>query len=809
MLDDGDGRSVGTALYPPQSLLCELCRDRAACYEANTTAGPASGGHWCPAPNLSACRDRRPPPSQAPRIELRQHVAFVNTDAVTLYSCGGGAGVALSVHDAAVANVTDGSVVVSTQAGGVVHRLSSCVTYGRMQSCLAAPLAYSDVFSFHEQNVTMRGVAASEVNEAVLEVVPDHRAVQSARSRDGVVIVPADVNYWKCVSGAVASPPHDRWRDAGSLGVVLHHSTVTVVLPSALVASSGLAVGSVLLAEHAAGGYLETVRRVTAEAYGGMSVETSVLWCNGTAGDARNLPTSVREAASASASRCVGGSLDQGLLMFPANDSVMWSVGNVVVGRASGGGVLGKVLSLSASPDGALVYVRLQVLADAWESPVVQRVTPVGSDAAAATVSSDGGTVMRWTEVAVAAGAVRAMALTSSTFSASIQTVSFNGEISFRDIAVRTVADVYTQVVGDGVPHTTLQQLNVTAAPPSQATLVIEVGPLRFIASVASTVALRAERPSAAAASAPPAGVPLGFSSFVHVAAAFVGFVNDGAHPAAAYHGNVTDTRSRARVVRWSWDDSRSSASAGADVTSNISLIVEASTVVQLGVLPLVSRSHFKVAHRQTAAASLSDAALLVELALLPPYWRLSRTTLANTSVVFASPVAAGVAAPLLWPASGVAPGVRPGSPDAATCTVMLHSVHVIASVSDAVWATAVATGRAAAVSVAGCPACGVLDSIVAGGVRRILAVSRGISAAARQPSRRNDDDAIVHDMQTPQTRSSAAAIASWRHASGSKETQSHLARRARGTSAPARDATAVAKGYRYNRHDTAHGTLS
>jgi hypothetical protein len=52
--------------------------------------------------------------------------------------------------------------------------------------------------------------------------------------------------------------------------------------------------------------------------------------------------------------------------------------------------------------------------------------------------------------------------------------------------------------------------------------------------------------------------------------------------------------------------------------------------------------------------------------------------------------------------------------------------------------------------------------------------------------------------------------MASWQHASGSEETQSRLARRARGTSAPVRRHCHHNRvPVRANRHDTAHGTLA
>jgi hypothetical protein len=229
------------------------------------------------------------------------------------------------------------------------------------------------------QTLSLAAPTNEVLDEAVLEVVPRQPSGPTADwtpAGTGPLVLPANTTYFKCAVGPVVQEYQEGLPPGGTSVLV---AAVVLGVPTHVVASVGIHVGAILWAPHAAAGYLEVVDNVTSVRGRRTSVTTTLARCDGEG----PLPAPSPWPDQASPLRgqgvtpCVGGNGAPGLYLFP-NDTLSppplhgaVTAGVMAVGRASAGGALGRVTSLKASSDPALVYVTLALVQDWLGTPVV------------------------------------------------------------------------------------------------------------------------------------------------------------------------------------------------------------------------------------------------------------------------------------------------------------------------------------------------------------------------------------------------------------------------------------------------------
>ncbi|KAI8494170.1 hypothetical protein Bbelb_279300, partial [Branchiostoma belcheri] len=348
---DCERRQCNESLPSSNIATCSKCLDSQYCYYQPDALG-------CHGWNETRCPHGEVSPdygdtSRINRVQWRDNVRPIDPNVTTLFLCQ--VTLAEEFGEQAVLIVaptpldfTVGNVVISGQAGGIMHRVQDIGLAGAYAFVVGIPAALEEAVAYSDfrQNVELRSIEDS----VTVEDIPDEDLLTSALNGSLAVNVtvkniPEGVAVYKCVGNVYnTNEEDDEWK---SEFLVMNSSQY-----------SELRVGD-FIASTETSGWMETVQDVT-ESPTLLFVTTTLARCGDDVPSKPRLSVfnTTQEVYLGPDTSCIGGDNNPALLIYnTSRDS--FEVGKIIIGRPSGP-VLSKVISLTDS-DG-LVYVEVRAV---------------------------------------------------------------------------------------------------------------------------------------------------------------------------------------------------------------------------------------------------------------------------------------------------------------------------------------------------------------------------------------------------------------------------------------------------------------
>ncbi|CAH1248932.1 Hypp8484 [Branchiostoma lanceolatum] len=197
--------------------VCEHCRGVESCFQQD-------GDVLCPGWNEAVCPGGLPAHNEsAPQknvVQLRDNVKAIDPAVTTLYACpvsleddyGDSAALFIAPYPT---SFQDSDVIVSGQAGGVMHIVESIAPVGPYAFVLGNAANIEDVVAYSSFKEEVDPVAMDD--ETTEEDIPDPVLLSDAINGDlpiqasNVTVVNNDVPVYKCVGNAYISSSEDEW----------------------------------------------------------------------------------------------------------------------------------------------------------------------------------------------------------------------------------------------------------------------------------------------------------------------------------------------------------------------------------------------------------------------------------------------------------------------------------------------------------------------------------------------------------------------------------------------------------------------
>ncbi|XP_019639952.1 PREDICTED: uncharacterized protein LOC109481804 [Branchiostoma belcheri] len=349
---DCEGRQCNESLASSSIATCSKCLDSQYCYYQPDALG-------CHGWNETRCPHGEVSPdygdtSRINRVQWRDNVRPIDPNVTTLFLCQ--VTLAEEYGEQAVLIVAPtpldfavGNVIISGQAGGIMHRVQDIGLAGAYAFVVGIPAALEEAVAYSDfrQNVELRSIEDS----VTVEDIPDEDLLTSALNGSLAVNVtikniPEGVAVYKCVGNVHnTNEEDDEWK---SEFLVMNSSQY-----------SELRVGD-FIASTETSGWMETVQDVT-ESPTLLFVTTTLARCGDDVPRKPRLSTfnTTEEVYLGPDTSCIGGDNNPALLIYDNTSRDNFEVGNTIIGRPSGP-VLSKIISLTDSE--GLVYVEVRAV---------------------------------------------------------------------------------------------------------------------------------------------------------------------------------------------------------------------------------------------------------------------------------------------------------------------------------------------------------------------------------------------------------------------------------------------------------------
>ncbi|XP_035693505.1 uncharacterized protein LOC118427704 isoform X2 [Branchiostoma floridae] len=332
--------------------VCQHCRGVESCFQHD-------GGVPCHGWNETVCPDGLPAHDESTPhknvVQIRDNVKAIDPAVTTLYMCpvsleedyGDSAALFLAPYPT---SFQDGDVIVSGQAGGVMHIVESTAPVGPYAFVLGSAANIEDVVAYSSFKEEVDPVAIDD--ETTEEDVPDAVLLSDALNGDlptnssNVTVINSDIPVYKCVGNAYISGTEDEWVSS------------FLVFDATDIEDLSLNDGDILAGSQS-NGWLETVTGVNAALGDEFSfVQTELVRCGEELPDTNTFAIPTKSEQYIPDLHCVGGDNSKGILVYENKtlESLAFSSGDTIVGRKSGS-FLSKVVSWTQN--GGFVFVEV------------------------------------------------------------------------------------------------------------------------------------------------------------------------------------------------------------------------------------------------------------------------------------------------------------------------------------------------------------------------------------------------------------------------------------------------------------------
>ncbi|XP_078674364.1 uncharacterized protein LOC144912686 [Branchiostoma floridae x Branchiostoma belcheri] len=347
----------GLSSYSPD--VCQHCRGVESCFQQEVDVP-------CPGWNEAACPGGLPAHNESEPhknvVQIRENVRAIDPAVTTLYMCpvtlgeeyGDSAALFLAPYPT---SFQDGDVIVSGQAGGVMHVVESTAPVGPFAFVLGSAANIEDVVAYSSFKEEVDPVAIDD--DTTEEDVPDPVLLSTAISGDlpvnssNVTVINNDVPVYKCVGNAYVSNSGDEWM------------SMFLVFKATDFNDLGSEDGDILVGSES-NGWLETVTGVSAGDEFSF-VRTDLVRCGEDLPDENSLTIPTKSEDNIPDLHCVGGDNTKGILVYEnaTLENLGFATGDTIVGRKSGA-FLSKVMSQTQKGD--FVFVEVSPVTSLQES---------------------------------------------------------------------------------------------------------------------------------------------------------------------------------------------------------------------------------------------------------------------------------------------------------------------------------------------------------------------------------------------------------------------------------------------------------
>ncbi|XP_019633570.1 PREDICTED: uncharacterized protein LOC109476998 [Branchiostoma belcheri] len=320
----------------------------------------------CPGWNEAACPGGLPAHNESEPhknvVQIRDNVRAIDPAVTTLYMCpvtlgeeyGDNAALFLAPYPTPF---QDGDVIVSGQAGGVMHVVESTAPVGPFAFVLGSAANIEDVVAYSSFKEEVDPVAIDD--DTTEEDVPDPVLLSTAISGDlpvnssNVTVINNVVPVYKCVGNGYVSNSGDEW------------VSMFLVFKATDFNDLGSEDGDILVGSES-NGWLETVTGVNAGDEFSF-VRTDLVRCGEDLPDGNSLTIPTKSEDNIPDLHCVGGDNSKGILVYEnaTLENLGFATGDTIVGRKSGA-FLSKVMSRTQKGD--LVFVEVSPVSTLQDS---------------------------------------------------------------------------------------------------------------------------------------------------------------------------------------------------------------------------------------------------------------------------------------------------------------------------------------------------------------------------------------------------------------------------------------------------------
>ncbi|XP_066292911.1 uncharacterized protein [Branchiostoma lanceolatum] len=310
--------------------VCEHCRSMEACFDQETT--------FCPSWNEAKCPDGLPAQNDSiPHknvVQVGDNVKAVDPAETTLYTCPvvfpsdfGESATLLVAPNPTGFEV--GDVVVSGQAGGIMHKVDSIIPHGPYAFVIASAANLEDVIPYMSFRGSVDAVPIED--EATVEHIPDESLLFSALNEDlqgyGTFhTVEEDIDVYKCTGEKYISSLGKEWTSTFFVMKRSDFDAFSVSEEDVIVGNNSM-------------GWLETITDISSS--GPFSyVETKLVNCAEMLPDGNRLmlASSSESVSKTPDLHCEGGDNKAGLMVYngQTTEDLQFQIGDTVAGRNSG-----------------------------------------------------------------------------------------------------------------------------------------------------------------------------------------------------------------------------------------------------------------------------------------------------------------------------------------------------------------------------------------------------------------------------------------------------------------------------------------